>query len=272
LAPGSGLLEADQAKGASVSNEEQQLQIPLGYPTSLVYVDESGSAANGRVFVVGALKVRRHGELGRAVRDVRDRTGHRGEFRFNRINRSTAHQFRELLNTIPGADVCFAATIVDRDIYDPTIGLPAHVAHAEVVSRLLRACINKRELVSVSMDAISTPRGVAIEDDIARAVNRRLRNKSIIAAAQLDSKTCDLLQLVDVLTSAVACDYRLRVGDQSKVSAHKLAVVRQAKLVLGVTDFVGRTGKVNVAIYQGRPKAGAKGAGSVVPLDRRRVG
>jgi hypothetical protein len=246
-----------------------QIHIPLHYPTSLIYMDESGTAGNGRVFVVGALKVRRHGKLARAARAVRDTTGFADEFRFNRINRTTVHHFKALLETLREADTFFAATIVDRSMSDPLAGHSTRwEAHAEVASQLLRGCINRRELVSVSMDTISTPPTIALEDEIAYRVNRKLRNKSIITAALLDSKTCDCLQLVDVLTSAVACDYRQSVGLQRSVSAHKAAVVEHAKFVLGASAFIGRSERTNIRVWDAPSQKGPKPA-RVVPIKRK---
>lgn len=229
-------------------------------------------ASNGRVFVLGALKVRRHGEFARALRSVRERTGFEDEFRFTRISRTRAYHYLEALETIRDGDVYFAATIVDRQIFDPREGKPQWEAHAEVASMLLRGCINRRELVSVSMDEVSTPATVALEDVIARSVNRRLRSKSVITAAMLDSKSNDCLQVVDLLTSAVACDYRLRVADQDKVSTHKLQVVSRVKEVFGVSEFEGRTGRTNIIVLKGR--GGGKNrsrTGTVVPIRRRRA-
>jgi uncharacterized protein (DUF885 family) len=64
--------------------------VPPKYPTALIYVDESAvKASAGRFFVVGAVKVRRPGQLMRSVRDVRDRHDFRDEFKFNRISRGS---------------------------------------------------------------------------------------------------------------------------------------------------------------------------------------
>jgi hypothetical protein len=54
--------------------------VPRRYPTSLIFLDESGSKATGsRLFVIGAIKLREPGRFARALQDVRDRH----EFRAN---------------------------------------------------------------------------------------------------------------------------------------------------------------------------------------------
>jgi tetratricopeptide (TPR) repeat protein len=74
-----------------------QCPVPRGYPTALIYMDEStAKASGGRFFVVGAVKVRKSGQLMRAIRDVRDRHGFYDEFKFSRISRGKFSVFCEL--------------------------------------------------------------------------------------------------------------------------------------------------------------------------------
>jgi len=48
---------------------KEPVEIPLGYPTSTFYLDDSGIKAGGsRLLVIGGLKMRRHGQLLRAIR------------------------------------------------------------------------------------------------------------------------------------------------------------------------------------------------------------
>ena len=50
-----------------MTQPQERIQIALGYPTSLIYMDESGVSTN-TMFVMGALKVRGHGGLARSIR------------------------------------------------------------------------------------------------------------------------------------------------------------------------------------------------------------
>jgi hypothetical protein len=57
--------------------------------------------------------------------------------------------------------------------------LPAWRFYADVTARLLRGCINKRELVTVLIDIMSTPRDVAFEDVVRGTVNNQLGNTAV---------------------------------------------------------------------------------------------
>ncbi len=179
---------------------ETPVSIPPGHRTSLIFVDESGVANNGRFFVVGAVKVRFPGEFGRAIRAIRERHGFDGEFKFNRITRGRLPMYFDLADEIARhRTVEFAACIVDHARSDPrAAGRSAWEQHAQVVAQLLVGCIKKHELTSVCLDVISTPPDVAIEDEIRQRVNRRLGNLSVVTAVCLDSRCTDGLQVADL--------------------------------------------------------------------------
>jgi hypothetical protein len=89
------------------------VRVPPGYPTALIYKDESAvKASGGRFFVVGAVKVRRSGQLMRTIRDVRDRHGFHDEFKFSRISRGKFSVFCELIDVLEQSDAHIAAATV----------------------------------------------------------------------------------------------------------------------------------------------------------------
>lgn len=240
------------------------IKIPIDYPASTIYIDESGTASDDRFFVVGALKLRHHGDTLRAIRAVRDRTGYDHEFKWTKISRGKLPAFFDLVDLLKKRHIHFAACVVDRELFDPFTMFPAKwQAHAYVTAQLLRGCINRRELVAVSMDLISTPPGVAIEDHIRTSVNNKLGNMSVVSAASLDSKTCDGLQLVDVLAGAVAFEHRLKNGLSGNTNSNKAKVLDRVRQRLEVPALDGRTSRVNIVTLQ--PPSGKRAKIHVLP-------
>jgi Protein of unknown function (DUF3800) len=233
-------------------NDQDVVRVSPGYPTSIIYMDESGTASNDRFFVIGALKVRRHGQFARAVRHLRDQTGFHDEFRFNTITRARLPIYYGLADLISAAGgLHFAACVVDRQACDPFLQQSAKwKGHLDVAAQLLRGCINRREMVSVCMDVISTPPEVAIEDELRRAVNNRCKNLSVVTAACLDSRSSDGLQIVDVLAGALAFERRRSAGLSGTPNSNKAKVVERVKLALGSDLTDGRTATVNIATYR----------------------
>ncbi len=140
------------------------ITVPLRYPVSSIFVDESGSGPSANeFFVVAAVKVREPGKLARAIRAVRDLTGYDGELKFSRITRATVPVYGELITALEASDAHLAACVVQADIYNPFKRRkhPWEV-HAEVTSQLLVGCINRRELVGVHLDGLRRRRAARL--------------------------------------------------------------------------------------------------------------
>jgi hypothetical protein len=226
------------------------VQVPLKYPTALLYVDESAvKASAGRFFVVGAVKLRRPGQLMRAVRDIRDRHSFRDEFKFSKISRGKFPVFCELIDVLEQSDAHIAACVVDRDKgMDPFTGNSAEwLAHARITATLIVGILNRRELASVLMDEISTPRGCAFDDTVRGMVNRRMRATSLVTAACVDSACNDGVQLADLVAGAVA-HQRGQGSGAASPSSHKGKIAARLAAAFGVSSFDDvRTDRVNVA-------------------------
>ncbi len=235
------------------SKHSEEVKIPLGYPASIIYLDESGSKASAsRFFVISAVKVRQHGRLFRAIRAVRDRNDFKGEFHFSQITRGTLCAYYDLVDEIEASDAHIAACVVNRDVFDPFKGRrPMWRVHAEVAAQLLVGCINRREIVTVLLDGISTPQGVSLEDAVQGRVNKRLGSTAVVNAACLDSRSSDGLQVADLVAGAIAFERRRLIGESGNPNSNKAKVTSRLKAALGGVDFTdGRTPRVNIATYQ----------------------
>jgi hypothetical protein len=225
--------------------------VPLGYPTALIYIDESAvKASSGRYFVVGAVKVRKAGQLMRSVRDLRDKYDFHDEFKFSRISRGKFPVFCELIDLLERSDAHIAASVVDRtNDMDPfRADSPDWVVHARIMSKLLTGIINKRELVSALIDNISTPRECALDDTVRAMVNHRLGATRLVTAACADSTCSDGLQLADLVAGAVA-HQRGVANATASPSSHKGKIAARLATAFDVADFAAdvRNGRVNVA-------------------------
>lgn len=234
--------------------QTEPVTVPLGYPTALIAIDESGSQSGSGRFVMGAVKVRQSGQLERAIQGVREK--HRyldREFKFSRISSDNAKVFTDLIAALEASDAHIVASVVDTTAGGSQFGRPrrgskeAWEIHAEIISRLLAGCINKRELVSVLLDGITTPIGCSLSDTVRDVTNRKLRATGVVTAAALDSKTNDLLQVADLIAGAVRHE-RLRTAGTPRSDKGRVAMqLANAFDCPGLLDM--RTGRVNIYTY-----------------------
>jgi hypothetical protein len=234
----------------SIARGVEAVCVPPKYPTALIYVDESAvKASAGRFFVVGAVKVRKPGQLMRAVLDIRDRHEFRDEFKFSKITRGKLPIFCELIDVLERSDAHIAACVVDRaNGVDPFAGAVSEwLVHARITAGLLVGIINRRELVSALIDQISTPRGHAFDDTVRGMVNGRMKATSLVTAACVDSACNDGVQLADLVAGAVAHQRGQGNGTASPTS-HKGKVAARLAAAFGVGNFADvHNERVNIA-------------------------
>lgn len=233
---------------------DHAVSVPPRYPTAAVFIDESGSRASGNeFFVVAALKVRQPGKLARAIQDVRDRTGFTGEFKFAEINRNSVPVYGELIRVLEESDATLAACVVSGDVCNPFQGRnDVWRVHAEITAQLLVGCINRRELVGVHMDAITTPLECSLEDTVRSLTNARLKSTSVISSVCLDSRSNDLLQVADMIAGAIRHERRLTVIPSSTRSHKGKVALRLATAFDRPALVDGKDSRLNIATYRGR--------------------
>lgn len=232
--------------------EPPTLEVPLQYPTSTIYTDDSGVKAGGsRLLVIGGIKVRRHGELLRSIRHVRDKADFKREFKFTGINRGSLSAYFALIEELEKSDAHIVATATNRP---PGRGSADWRFHAEVTTRLLRGAVNRHELVSVLMDHVSTPRNVAFEDVVRGKVNKRLGSTRVVSAACLDSQCSDGLQVADLVASAIAFERRRLSGESGSATSNKARVVNRFKDAFGIDFADCRTDRVNIQTWTPTPR------------------
>lgn len=222
------------------------------HPCAVGFLDETGYIASDRFFGVGLLKTQHPARLLRAIQKLRDRKHWYKEFKFNKTTMRSLPLYKEFIDVIASdAAVEFFSFVADRDVADPVERFGTHWdAYSKLAEQLVVACVRGDELLSVLADNYSTPDEVLFEDSLKASVNRRLRRLAVTSVFRLDSKSSDGLQAVDMLTSAIAFEFRANVGLGS-TSSPKSQLAKYARQALGTeTCLEGwRTDQHSVAIY-----------------------
>lgn len=216
-----------------------------------MFLDEAGFIARDRFFAVGCLKLSEPSVLLRKVQKLRDQRQAYHEIHFKNVTRGSLPFYRAVVDLVAASDGSFSCFVVDREAADPVTRFGSHwLAYEKLSKQLLLGTIRRRELVVVLADNYSTPDNVFFEQDVRAAVNKQLRRLAVVSVCRLDSKTTDALQIADLLTSAVAHEFRQAAGVASKDNA-KAILAKYMRSQYGVRSCLKgcRDARLNVALY-----------------------
>jgi hypothetical protein len=116
-------------------------------------------------------------------------------------------------------------------------------AYERLAAQLLIGSIQPHELVCVLADEHSTPDAVRFEAEVRDIVNQRLERLAVTSVCRLDSRAA--LQIVDLLTAAIAFEFRQQLG---LAGAHspKADLARYVRDAFSVSSFLKRVDRSGV--------------------------
>lgn len=222
------------------------------HPCASAFLDETGAIASDQIFAVGLLKLPEPSRMLRAIQKWRDQHHWYKEIKFSHVTTGTLNLYKQVADlclTVTEADFfCFVA---DRAKDDPIARFGTHWdAYGKLAEQLVVAVIRPPELIALMADNYSTPDHILFEENLRSNVNRRLRRLALVSVCRLDSRSSDGLQVVDLLTSATAYEFRQQAGSAgSKGPKDELA--QHIRKGMGAESFLNghRTAKHSIAIY-----------------------
>jgi len=228
--------------GPSPATRTDPIRVPLDCRSAVYFVDESGSkGSGGNFFVVAALKTNDPDALTRGMESIRARRNIRGELKFRNLTRGSVPFFRELVELAHWSGSNLGAFVIDKATFDPFDGKDVWEAHAWVTAGLVKGMTSRTELATLLLDGISTPSGVAYGSHIRDSVNRRFGATRVVSAVSLDSRTCDGLQLADLVASAIAFQRKTVAGygqDAARsLNTPKAEIARYLARMFDLDDF-----------------------------------
>ena len=240
----------------------QHLFLPRTHPTSLAFLDETGSISQDRFFAVGLLLHPEPSRVLRSIQKYRDRTHYYDEFHLTELTQGALNTYKGFVDTVlADRDFRFFCFVADRDLADPVARFAdPWTAYLKLSEQLLIGAIRPGEITTVLADNYSTPDHVLFEEDLKSNVNRRLRRLGIASVVRMDSRATDGLQAVDVLTSAVAFHHRREAGLAGSRSPKALLADHVAKR-FGVPDFLTerKTACLGLKMYDHASQPGIAG-------------
>lgn len=222
--------------------------------------------------MVAAVKTNDPDALTRGMEAIRARRNIRRELKFRELTQGSVGIFKELVDLLVESGGHVGAFVIDKDTFDPFEGKQLWEAHAWVTAALIKGMTTRKELATLLIDGISTPAGIAYGSHLRHQINSRFRNMRVVSAVSLDSKTCDGLQLVDMVASAIAHHRRAELLGGVPSKSPKAEVSRYLARALDLDDFADvRSERVNIrtgvarlsAVGEVNPGAALKSGGLV---------
>lgn len=212
--------------------------MPLNCRSSVYFIDESGSkGSGGRHFVVAGLKTNDPDALTRGMEVIRAKRNVRRELKFRELTKGSVPVFKELIDLLVDSGSHVGAFVIDKDTYDPFAGKELWNAHAWVTAALIKGMTTRKELVTLLVDGISTPVGVAYGSHLRDQINGAFKTMRVVSAVSLDSRTCDGLQLADLIASAIAHHRKSSLVGEEDRGTPKAEVARYLARALDLNDF-----------------------------------
>ena len=205
--------------------------------TKFCFLDESGSLSNRTepFFTVGLLKMSMPYYLQSKILYQRSKLNFHDEIKFNKISKN---------------NIDFAKFVVGSFFDTRSLGFYSYTTHKEskyfqsnfakdiwsayekITLKLLDASLAEKEILILIADHITTPKDVKFEVNIKKNFNTSKKRLALSGVCRFDSKSNDLLQIVDLLIGSITYDIKyqnkLVSGDE-----YKLNLVEYIKKQLG---------------------------------------
>ncbi|WP_290655941.1 hypothetical protein [Kocuria sp.] len=98
----------------------KHLFLPRTHPTSLAFLDETGSISQDRFFAVGLLLHPEPSRVLRSIQKYRDRNHYYGEFHLTELTQGALNTYKGFVDTVlADRDFRFFCFVADRDLADP---------------------------------------------------------------------------------------------------------------------------------------------------------
>ncbi len=210
--------------------------------TKFCFLDESGSLdpKTAPYFTVGLIKCSQPYYLYSKLLYERNKRNFHDEMKFNKMSR---------LN-IDFAKFAIAAFLDTRSFYFYSYTLDKQgnyfqrefsgnpwSAYEEISIRLLEAALAPNDILIVIADHVTVPKNIRYEVNVKRRINQKIDRLAIAGACRFDSKSNDLLQIVDLFIGAINYDLKISTGIVGKGDKYKKEFVKFIKDNLGISEF-----------------------------------
>ena len=240
--------------------------------TKFCFLDETGTLSDQKdqYFTVGILKMSQPYYLQSKLFFERSRIRFYDEVKFNKLSKNNIGFAKTAIDALfetRSVDFYSYSISTKSDYYLKRFDINPWTAYEQVTLKLLDVALAEQEIIILIADYVTTPKDIRFEVEVKKSFNQKKNRLALAGVCRFDSKSNDLLQLVDLLIGAITYDIKFtkKLVDGSK---YKLEIVNYRKGKLGTNSFikgfknhnfnifVDKTDHLNLPIYNGKNEKG----------------
>lgn len=223
------------------------------------FLDETGSLKNvhNNYFTIGILKMSQPYYLQSRIHYERNKINFYDELKFNKLSKNNIEFAKTVIDALfETKSVWFYSYSITTQsgYFERTFSENPWHAYEQITLKVLSAVISRQEILVLIADYVTTPKEVRFEVNVKTKFNNLKKYLALVGVCRFDSKSNDLLQLVDVVIGAINYDLKYMAGQVSG-SKYKLELVKYLKNKLGAESFIGgfRNHNFNIFVNKENP-------------------
>src|SRR3989344_2511550 len=211
--------------------------------TKFCFLDETGSLndVNDPFFTVGILKLSQPYYLASKLDYERRKRNFHDEMKFNKLSKNNLEFAKFAIGALfDTRSTSFCSYSVDKegDYFKREFGGDPWRAYEKLTLRLLKdAALAPKEILILIADYVPSPDGVRYEVSVKKEMNSTVGRLALAGVCRFDSRSNDLLQLVDLTIGAISYDLKLSYGVIKSGSKYKRRLSEYLKSNLGISSF-----------------------------------
>ena len=223
--------------------------------TKFCFLDETGNLNNPTdpFFTVGILKLSQPYYLLNKFQYERSKRNFYDEMKFNKLSKKNIDFAKFAVGALFDArSVYFYSYSIDKDgaYFKREFSGNPWQAYQKISVRLLKdVALAPKEILILLADYVTGPKNIRFEVDVKREVNNSLKRLALAGVCRLDSRSNDLLQLVDLIIGAVSYDLKIATGAIKGDDEHKADLLQFLKQNLGADKFISGFRNRNFNIF-----------------------